>query len=166
MIAGTPWWTVCSQRTAPLPLSRQITFHSCGLLSCTGSMSPYSPGLNELSFALIAVVTHRRSFQTIGLELPRPGIFVRQTADEGANVVGAGCPCAATPVASMPRKAGQSIPGRGARTAPPRCCAAAPMPTSNDIAIAVEHATDFVICFTPTNAVVNGEYRLSSDFSL
>jgi hypothetical protein len=40
LTAGTPLWTVCSHREAPVRLSRQITFHSCGLLSFTGSMLP------------------------------------------------------------------------------------------------------------------------------
>src|SRR5262245_26359995 len=106
-------------------------------------MFPYSPGLNELSCALIAVVTQSRSSQTIGLELPRPGIFVRQAADAGAKVVGVGFPCEETPLASMPRNAGQSMPGRGARTAPPRCAAAMPMNTIS--AVAVEKVRRFSI---------------------
>ena len=75
---------------------------------------------------VVLLADRRRDAQQIAPDnrarVAEPGIFVRHAADAGVNVVGAGRPSVTTPLASMPRKAGQSTPGRGARAGPPRCC--------------------------------------------
>src|SRR5262245_13456574 len=79
-------------------------------------MSPYKPILTlEPSFPLTAVVMHKRSPQTIGLDVPSASSAVRHRSPSffgTSHVVKVGNP-SATPFALMPRNDGQSEPGFG-----------------------------------------------------
>src|SRR5579859_5427395 len=111
LVWGVPWCAVCSHRIFPVFLSKASTFHWCGELSITGSVSPNSPTLSDCLGSLeIAVVTKTRSPHTTGEETESPGISVFQTTLVAlvASQCTGGLAPSPTPEAEGPRNCGQS----------------------------------------------------------
>jgi hypothetical protein len=78
--------------------------------------------------------------------------LVRQIADAGLKVIGAGGP-SATPLASMPRNAGQSTPGRGAALEGD-CAGSAAVPLSRTAARPVSQRECAFMCFASADDAI------------
>ena len=121
--AGMPRWSSRSHRTEPdplvdaydLPRFRRVVVRPARCRRTDPSFRLCSP-------SLVAVLTQARSPQTIGLEWPSPAIGrLPFHALTGRHAPGGGVLLPSPrPLASMPRKEGQSTPGRGARAAETR----------------------------------------------
>src|SRR5688500_8993963 len=108
-VIGLPTNASRCHATLPVARSSEYTLNVCVGSVSIGLTSPVRPVRNVLSSSLAAEARMTRLPQTIGLEVPRPGIavfhlmFLPVTTSQSET---APCP-SATPEALMPRNEGQ-----------------------------------------------------------